>query len=231
MSEQHDLFGGVATAVEKRRRAPKGDPETEQALHNIKQKFGPIQIVSQSDSKPELFPGSERVEFTGKEIDRIAQLAQQKEQWGANPLAKYRDGVELHVDGLRGEWAVAKSLGHARMPASLEPDEFDLVLVDNVTAQIKYSRSHALEWFVLSANHETLGAHVGILVLADKVESRECHIVSWITDEAFENLKQQIDLGSGPRWAVKRSSMKPWALLKETIGRIQYGNKVEAKSG
>lgn len=120
--------------------------------------------------------------------------------------------LELHLLGIKGEYAVSKFLGVSMdLTISLGGDDGrqDLVLPDGRTAQIKCRRRRGWAYPLLSTNLDEFNTDVGILVWPDaQGDPRVVEIAGWTTKPEFELLSRVQDFGHGPRLVIEQRDMR-----------------------
>lgn len=115
-------------------------------------------------------------------------------------------GLEVHIEGLLGEYAVAKAF-NVLPDISLHlhgDDKVDLRLPDGRTAQVKYRRKRGYDYAINSM--EEFVADVGILCWPAE---GGVEVVGMITRERFKEVAVVENFGYGKRYVARYQEFEP----------------------
>lgn len=118
------------------------------------------------------------------------------------------DGLEVHVQGLLGEYAVAKAL-NILLDIALHlcgDDKRDLHLPDGRSLQVKYRSRKGFDFALLSTDPREFAADIGVLVWP---AVGGCDIVGCISRAKFLRVARIADYGHGERLVASAGYFTP----------------------
>ena len=133
-------------------------------------------------------------------------------------VSRRKSDLELHYDGICAERTVAEYLGIPYDPEILlGGDDYDLVLPDGRTVEVKFRDHPKGDFALMSDRLEDFKADIGVLVCAVYPEIGDnaiLHCVGWITREEFAERCERVNYGYGDRLAVKQCDLHPMDTLR-----------------
>lgn len=161
------------------------------------------------------------IPITEQEMAGLRILAQGRYQDKPYDRHMGNDGLEAHVLGLMGEYAVAKAL-NIMLDIAIYPradDRRDLTLPDGRTLQVKYRERRTNDYALRSTDPAEFEADIGVLVCAAR---GGCEIVGVISREKFLLVAEVKDYGYGARLVAGPKHFTPLekALGPQTARRV-----------
>lgn len=179
----------------------------------------------QSESLPEKMLSQAICVDIAPHMDRIVELAEGRNAKG--DTRQGHDDVEIHILGLKGEFAVAKLLD---LPVDTEiyetggDDGYDLITAQGDTIDVK-TRIGAGKDLALYSSHP-MGVHASYLALAslDAKESTDVYVEGYVSRRYFVDEGERIWFGQNPRWGVFNENLwDPRILLYGVKNTCLYG--------
>jgi hypothetical protein len=156
-------------------------------------------------------------QFLPDEYERIRRMAVQrqrsKDAYGIHDGRMIANGIDAHVLGLAGEFAVAELFGgalDARTRLGGDDGAPDIELPNGETINVK-TRREAGYSFLLTPGHTQLGADYGVLCWTLKqtpAHPLAVEIVGIISDADFDQACERMEFGHGPRIGVRPQVMR-----------------------
>lgn len=161
---------------------------------------------------------AERIQFTEADLAEMKRLGEAKlanaNRRGTKHVNRFRsDRIAGYVDGFKGEWAVADSLGIPREP-NIEgvADSGSDVAFGGRTINVRYT-PYRTGRLMCPAN-KVFKCDWAILVIAAPGVG-EVEIVGGTTVDEFYADARLDDFGWGPTWYMEQPELAPWAAIKE----------------
>lgn len=156
-------------------------------------------------------------QFLPEEYERIRRMAvlrqRSKDAYGIADGKMVTNGIDAHVLGLAGEFAVAELFGgalDARTRLGGDDGAPDVELDDGTTVNVKTRREPGYS-FLLTPGHEHLGADYGVLcwtLRPTPAHPLAVEVAGIISDADFDAVCERMEFGHGPRIGVRPAVMR-----------------------
>jgi len=157
-------------------------------------------------------------------IRKAAEARQQNKQIrqiSSKRFDRSKTDLEIHLEGMRAEFAAAQLLGaelNWELLVGGDKNRGDITLPDNRTASVKFRQKKGWDFALQSSDPREFKEDIGILVYPHATHFRGLDICRWISRGDFLRLAEVRNYGYGDRLVVSPNFMSP---IEELIGQIR----------
>lgn len=133
-----------------------------------------------------------------------------------------KSDLQIHLEGMRAEFAAAKLLGASlnwELLIGGDNNRGDLTLSDGRSVSVKFRKKRGWDFALYSANPDEFKEDIGVLVYPSETHYRALDVFGWISRDEFLKVSKVRDYKYGNRLVVGPSQMRPISDLINSINK------------